>query len=197
MRLINILKAVVYSPVLLFLYGAYLSSSKKSIIDEDLSRLTNVNSWGGIIKQLLLNKEFRNVVYYRLGSISYLPGLILKPNPTLHIMTKEIGPGLIVVHGDSTYINARSIGKNFYINQCATVGVIGKDAPVIGDNVRVATGAIVLGKITVGDNINIGAGAVVVKNIPDNCTVVGNPARIVKMNGKRVEKELYIFDRKL
>lgn len=138
----------------------------------------------------MLNKEFRNVVYYRLGSISYLPSLLLKPNPTLHIMTKDIGPGLIVVHGDATYINAKSIGKNFYINQCATVGVIGKDAPVIGDNVRVATGAIVLGKIIVGDNAIIAAGAVVVKNVPDNCTVVGNPARIVKMDGQKVDVKL-------
>lgn len=145
---------------------------------------------GGVIKQLLLNKEFRNVMYYRLGSISYLPGLLLKPNPTLHIMTREIGPGLIIVHGDSTYVNAKKIGKNFYINQCATVGVIGKDAPFIGDNVRVATGAIVLGNITVGNNVNIGAGAVVVKNVPDNCTVVGNPARIVKMNGQKVDVKL-------
>lgn len=118
MRLINILKAVVYSPVLMFLYGAYLSSPRKSVIDEDLSRLTNVNSMRGgvgVIKQLLLNIEFRNVVYYRLGSISFLPGLFLKPNPTLHIMTKEIGPGLIVVHGDATYINASSIGRNFIL----------------------------------------------------------------------------------
>lgn len=47
MRLINILKAVVYSPILVFLFGAYLLSANKRIIDEDLSRLTNVNSWGG------------------------------------------------------------------------------------------------------------------------------------------------------
>ncbi len=165
-------------------------SANKRIIDEDLSRLTNVDKWGGIIKQLLLNKEFRNVVYYRLGSVAFLPSLLLKPNPTLHIMTREIGPGLIVVHGDATYINAKSIGKNFYINQCATVGVIGTDSPVIGDNVRVATGAIVLGNIIVGNNVNIGAGAVVVKNVPDNCTVVGNPARIVKIDGQKVDVKL-------
>lgn len=47
MKLINILEAVLYSPVLVFLFGAYLMSANKRIIDEDLSRLTNVNSWGG------------------------------------------------------------------------------------------------------------------------------------------------------
>ena len=145
---------------------------------------------GGVLSLLLNNKEFRNIFYFRIGSLATVANFFLRENPTLHIMTKEIGPGLIVVHGDSTYINAKKIGKNFYVNQCATVGVIGTDAPVIGDNVRVATGAIVLGKITVGDNVNIGAGTVVVKNIPDNCTVVGNPARIVKMNGEKVDIKL-------
>lgn len=140
-----------------------------------------LNSHGGV-KTLLFNREFRNVFYYRLGIVSYFPSLLLKPNPTLHIMTKDIGPGLIVVHGDSSFINAKSIGMNCYVNQCVTIGVVGTKAPVIGDNVRVATGAIVIGDITIGNKVVIGAGAVVVKDVPDNCTVVGNPARVVKQN---------------
>ena len=67
-----------------------------------------------------------------------------------------------------------------------TIGVVGEKRPVIGDNVRVATGAIVIGGITIGDNVIIGAGAVVVKDVPPDCVVVGNPARIVKKNGFRV-----------
>jgi len=105
-------------------------------------------------------------------------------------MSKEIGPGLLVVHGDCTYINAKKIGKDCYINQSVTIGVVGPNAPVIGNNVRVATGAIVLGNIVIGDNVQIGAGAVVVKSVPDNCTVVGNPARIVKKNGQKVDIKL-------
>lgn len=66
----------------------------------------------------------------------------------------------------------------------------GDKAPIIGDNVRIATGAIVLGEITIGDNSIIGAGAVVVKSVPANCTVIGNPARIVKLNNKRVDINL-------
>jgi serine O-acetyltransferase len=61
---------------------------------------------------------------------------------------------------------------------------------IIGNNVRIGTGAIVLGNIYVGDNVNIGAGAVVVKNVPSNCTVIGNPAYIVKENGIKVSKKL-------
>ncbi len=190
MRLIKIFKAILYSPFLVFVLIAYLFKKNKFLIDQDIRRLTDVDNRGGVIRLILANREFRNVIYYRLGPISFFPSLILKPNPTLHIMTKEIGPGFIIVHGDATYINAKSIGSNFYINQCVTVGVIGKDTPVIGDNVRVATGAIVLGKIVIGNNVVIGAGSVVVKDVPDNCTVVGNPARIVRMNGERMNLEL-------
>lgn len=190
MKTINIINALLYSPTLVFILGAYLFSAKKGIINEDIGRLTNANKVKGLISQIITNKEFRNVLYYRLGTISWLPSLILKPNSTLHIMTKVIGPGLIVVHGDSTYINAKSSGKNFYINQCATVGVIGNEAPIIGNNVRVATGAIVHGNISIGNNVSIGAGAVVVKNVPDNCTVVGNPAKIVKLDGEKTNLEL-------
>ena len=109
---------------------------------------------------------------------------------SLHIMTKKIGKGLIVVHGDCTFINAKEIGEKLYVNQNVTIGVIGDKKPVIGNNVRVATGAIVLGDITIGDNVIIAAGAVVVKNVPDNCMVAGNPAYIKKLNGERVNIKL-------
>lgn len=42
------------------------------------------------------------------------------------------------------------------------------------------------GGITIGNNVNIGAGCVIVKDVPDNCTVIGNPAVIVKKNGIKV-----------
>lgn len=46
--------------------------------------------------------------------------------------------------------------------------------------------AVVIGKITIGDNVIVGAGAIVTKSIPDYCTVVGNPARIIKKDNKKV-----------
>ena len=95
-------------------------------------------------------------------------------------MTPKIGKGLIVVHGDSTFINAKEIGKRCYVNQNVT----------IGNNVRIATGAIVLGNITIGNNVIIAAGAVVVKDVPDNCMLAGNPAFIKKRNGERVNIKL-------
>ena len=51
--------------------------------------------------------------------------------------------------------------------------------PHIGDNVFIGAGAKILGDIKIGNNVKIGANAVVTKDVPDNCTVVGNPAVII------------------
>jgi len=67
-----------------------------------------------------------------------------------------------------------------------TVGEINGKRPTIGNNVSIYTGAIVIGDINIGDNSSIGAGSVVVKDVPDNAVVVGNPAKVVKVNGIKV-----------
>ena len=79
------------------------------------------------------------------------------------------------------------VGKNTLIYQNVTLGRIGldnQDAPVIGDNCVIGAGACILGKIHIGDNVKIGANAVVTKDIPDNCTAVGVPAKVIHKNGE-------------
>ena len=61
-------------------------------------------------------------------------------------------------------------------------------APIIGDNVFIGAGAKILGPIKIGNGAVIGANAVVTKNVPDNCTVVGVPAKIIKKNNVSVVK---------
>lgn len=56
--------------------------------------------------------------------------------------------------------------------------------------VTVGCGAVIVGDILIGDNVTIGANSVVLKNVPSNCTVVGNPARIVRLNGEKVNIKL-------
>ena len=67
------------------------------------------------------------------------------------------------------------------IQHGVTIGEIDDSlkAPVIGRNVYIGARAVILGNISVGDNVKIGAGAVVLNDIPDNCTTVGVPAKIV------------------
>lgn len=74
------------------------------------------------------------------------------------------------------------IGNGVSISSTVTIGGSSKKiaVPVIGDNTVISTGAKILGEVVVGNNCVIGANAVVLSDIPDNCVVVGVPARIVK-----------------
>ena len=101
-----------------------------------------------------------------------------------------IGRGLVIDHGMGVVIGETTvIGDNCLIYQGATLGGTGKDQgkrhPTLGDNVMVGAGARVLGPFKVGDNSRIAAGAVVLSEIPPNSTAVGVPARVVRVNGER------------
>lgn len=72
------------------------------------------------------------------------------------------------------------IGENCRIYQNVTVGEADREAPVIGDNCLIGAGAVLIGGIRIGNNVKIGAGAVVHTDIPDNCTVVSQPVRILQ-----------------
>ena len=111
--------------------------------------------------------------------------------PTLYIYTKDIGPGLFIQHGFATIISAEKIGRNCWINQQVTIGYLNDtDTPTLGNNVVIHAGAKVLGRLRIGDNCTVGANAVVVKDIPENCTVVGVPAYIVRRDGVKVKEPL-------
>ncbi len=102
-----------------------------------------------------------------------------------------IGKGLFIDHGMGVVIGETAvIGNNCLIYQGATLGGTGKDKgkrhPTLGDNVLVGAGAKVLGPFEVGSNVKIAANAVVLNAIPDNCTAVGVPARIVRRNGEKI-----------
>lgn len=147
---------------------------------------------GAFIKVCTRQKVFRNLFYYRLGEyVSVFIKWMLPPDPTLHIWCPSIGPGAHFEHNYATYLNAERIGSNFYCLQLVTLGNDGKmQRPIIGDDVKIFTGATVFGGITIGNHVTIGAGAVVSKNVPDNCTVVGNPAYIAKKDGQNCKIEL-------
>ncbi len=106
-----------------------------------------------------------------------------------------IGKGLVIDHGMGVVIGETTIiGDNCTIYQNVTLGGTGKDHgkrhPTLGNNVLVGTGAKVLGPFKVGDNARIAAGAVVLSEVPAEATAVGVPARIVRIGNQKVVDQL-------
>lgn len=104
-----------------------------------------------------------------------------------------IGEGLFIDHGSGVIIGETTIiGNNVTLYQGVTLGGTGKEQgkrhPTLEDNVMVSAGAKVIGSFTIGENSKIGAGSVVLEEVPPNCTVVGVPGRIVKMDNKKVPR---------
>jgi serine O-acetyltransferase len=102
-----------------------------------------------------------------------------------------IGRRLVIDHGTGIVIGETTeIGDDVLIYQGVTLGGTGKDTgkrhPTIGNNVMISAGAKVLGPFKIGDNSRVAAGAVVLEEVPPNSTVVGIPARVVRQDGKKV-----------
>ena len=103
----------------------------------------------------------------------------------------KIGEGLFIDHGTGVVIGETvEIGNNCLLYQGVTLGGTGKDKgkrhPTLGNNVLVGAGAKVLGPVNIGDNAKIAAGAVVLCDVPPNSTAVGVPAKIVVRDGVRI-----------
>jgi serine O-acetyltransferase len=92
-----------------------------------------------------------------------------------------IGKGFRIPHPIGIVINSNAkIGDYFTCLQNVTIGNKNSidDVAEIGNNVFIGAGAVVIGKVKIGNNVKIGANAVVLKDIPDNNTAVGIPAKI-------------------
>lgn len=102
-----------------------------------------------------------------------------------------IGRRLVIDHGHGIVIGETAeIGDDVLIYQGVTLGGTGKDVgkrhPTVGNNVMICSGAKVLGPFKVGDNSRVAAGAVVLEEVPPNSTVVGIPAKVVRQDGQRI-----------
>ncbi len=105
-----------------------------------------------------------------------------------------IGSGFFIDHGQGVVIGETAeIGNNVVMFHQVTLGgrgfATGKRHPTVGSNVVIGAGATVLGPVFIGDNSKIGAGTVVLNDVPVESVVVGNPGRIVKKSGKRIQQQ--------
>jgi serine O-acetyltransferase len=99
----------------------------------------------------------------------------------LEILVPELGGGVIMPHWGRIILNAESIGNGLYVFHNVTVGNDYRTGrPVIGSNVFLGAGSILIGKIHIGDHVVVAAGSVVVQDVPSKSIVAGNPARVIK-----------------
>lgn len=199
-KALDFLRILLVSPQIL----PFFFTTEKASILTDIKRWLEVLGWTGtadwvnLLTLISKKQEFRNLYYYRLFKgnfaariLMYVMKFFYKECPSLFLDTSSnIGQGLFIQHGFSTIVMA-DLGDNCWINQQVTIGYKDKySRPKIGKNVHITAGAKVIGGITIGNNVTVGANAVVVKNVPDNCVVVGVPAYIVKKNGVKVKEKL-------
>jgi serine O-acetyltransferase len=107
-----------------------------------------------------------------------LTGIEIHPGAT-------IGRRFFIDHGMGVVIGETAeIGDDVLLYQGVTLGGTGKEAgkrhPTLGNGVVVGTGAKILGNIRIGNHVKVGAGSVVIHPVPDSCTVVGVPGRVVR-----------------
>lgn len=188
-KILFLIESVVIYPFVCFLY-IILSKRIVFFIKKDFERWCDWQNraktiWGFSLLFAEL-KEFRTVVYKRIGWRRLFFSWLWHGQQNCSIACNDIGPGLNIQHGYCSIIAAKKIGKNFSFNQCVNVVWNYNEQCIIGDNVKLATGVIVIGGVHIGNNVYVGAGSVVTKNIPDNCVVVGNPAHIIRENGKKI-----------
>ena len=154
-----------------------------------------------VLEVILLYPGFHILVYHRIAHWLYEHGhFFLARWVSQHGRHKtgiEIHPGaqigrcLFIDHGMGIVFGETTvIGDNCTIYHGVTLGGTGKDTgkrhPTLGNNVLIGAGTKVLGPVYIGDNSRIGAGSVVLRNLPANCTAVGVPAEVVRINNKAV-----------
>ena len=154
-----------------------------------------------VLEVILLYPGFHILVYHRIAHWLYQhkrfflarwvsqhgrrrTGIEIHPGAT-------IGKCLFIDHGMGIVFGETcEIGDNCTIYHGVTLGGTGKDTgkrhPTLGNNVLIGAGTKVLGPVYIGDNSRIGAGSVVLRNLPANCTAVGVPAEVVRINNKAV-----------
>ena len=173
-----------------------LREDVKAVMDRDPAATSFLEVWL-LYPGVKAVRRHRRAHFFYKHNMHFIARMISQK--TLRKTGIEIHPGatlgrrLVIDHGTGIVIGETAeIGDDVLIYQGVTLGGTGKDIgkrhPTIGNNVMISAGAKVLGPLKVGDNARIAAGAVVLHEVPANSTVVGVPARVVKQNGKKIDR---------
>ena len=150
-----------------------------------------------IIVAIKSNKTELIIFLYRLGrelfklnaatkQLDLIHGLMRKLGGCEIYFSTEIDEGFYIVHGVGSVIGSRTkIGKGLIIYHNCTIGHF-KDfegGAVIGDNVSMFPGSMILGELKIGDEVVIGANSTLIHDAPNRSVCVGNPAKIINSNG--------------
>lgn len=187
-KFLKVLQMIILIPIELIWILVYFANSQKNKIDMDLDTYAvhqhreSMNRLFLLVMNLMWSSDFRKLFLYRIGDVRSIVKFLMGRGVSIgfDVPRERFGGGLYIQHGHGTVISARSVGEKCMINQLVTIGYKGDGCPTIGNNVRIGSGAIIIGDIKVGNNVNIGAGAIVIHDVPDNCTVCSPEATIVK-----------------
>ena len=159
-----------------------------------------------LISIVLTYPGVKAVFFHKISNFFYIAGFDLMAriiSQTIRFFTgieihpgAKIGKNLFIDHGMGVVIGETSeIGNDVTIYHAVTLGGSSpsidserqrheKRHPTIGDGVVIGSGAQIIGPIKIGNNARIAANAVVVKDVPENATMVGIPAKAVKLENK-------------
>ncbi len=162
------------------------------LIKADLYRYSGKSDIATFVFHFFYNKSFAYNFYYRLSNhnllfVSFLAKARLKFliwSTGIDIPPKvKIGKGFYIGHPQSVVINPTCIiGENCNISQFVTIGSNNGKAATIGNEVYIGPNVCIIENVVIGNRVTIGAGSVVTKDIPDDATVVGVPARVIHYN---------------
>lgn len=163
------------------------------LIKSDYKRYSgnsNIFLWGGVWDALSAKNEcFAYTFWLRLASSRNIIIRLFAKQMHKRLSRKygiqispkmKLGYGLYISHAVSIVINPGTIiGNNCNISQCVTIGSNHNTPAIIGDNVYIGPNVCIVENVRIGNNVTIGAGAVVVKDVPNDATVAGVPAKVL------------------
>lgn len=171
-------------------YSEYSGSiyCKEVLIGENCQIDPGVIIGGTDFSPVIGDSRSELVQFPQLGGVSIGDNVVIKYN-------SMIGKGTFgfTIIGSNTMIDyGCQIGHNCRVGDSCIIaaGTIIGGSTTIGDNTTIGIGAKIRNGIKIGKNASIGMGAVVVKDVPPGCTVVGNPAKIIKHDHIFSEKGL-------